>query len=34
MAKQIIKVGIENFSDRNKERVNIPKYDGFGSRFY
>ena len=27
VAKQIIKVGIENFSNRNKERVNIPKYE-------
>ena len=27
VAKQIIKLGIENFSNRNKERVNIPKYE-------
>ncbi|MDP2937833.1 MAG: anaerobic carbon-monoxide dehydrogenase catalytic subunit [Candidatus Omnitrophota bacterium] len=27
VAKQIIKLGIENFSNRNKERVNIPKQE-------
>ena len=27
VAKQIIKTGIENFSNRNKERVNIPKQE-------
>jgi len=27
VAKQIIKLGIENFSNRNKERVNIPKHE-------
>ena len=27
VAKQIIRLGIENFSNRNKERVNIPKYE-------
>jgi len=26
-AKEIIKLGIENFSQRNKERVSIPKYE-------
>ena len=27
VAKQIIKMGVENFSNRNKERVNIPKQE-------
>jgi len=27
VAKQIIKLGVENFSNRNKERVNIPKQE-------
>jgi len=27
VAKEIIKLGIENFSNRNKERVSIPKYE-------
>ncbi|MCM8800487.1 MAG: anaerobic carbon-monoxide dehydrogenase catalytic subunit [Candidatus Omnitrophica bacterium] len=27
VAKQIIRLGIENFVNRNKERVNIPKYE-------
>jgi len=27
VARQIIKLGVENFSNRNKERVNIPKHE-------
>ncbi len=27
IAKQIIKAGVENFANRNKERVNIPKHE-------
>lgn len=27
VAKQIVKIGVENFANRNKERVNIPKHE-------